>query len=131
LHVWRRYSDSREGIIGWNEQDYRDRVAQATSEACAAQPGEVAEADVDRETAMQSAVEELANRNAERGFSANAWDLQACQTLERYEARIERRLRKLITQLQTFQTRRSGSKRRRAEPLVMQERSNKANLENE
>ena len=130
LHLWRRYSDSREGIIGWNEQDYRDRVAKVTSEDRAAQPGPVAEDDVNRQTSTPG-VEELANRNAERGLSANAWDLQACQTLERYEARIERRLRKLISQLEARQARRSRSGRPRSEPLVMQKRSNKANSEAE
>ena len=79
---------------------------------------------------MLRSVNGLAERNIERGLSAHAWDLQACIRLERYEARIERRLRKTIVQLQVRQaSRRSAISQPINDnaPTRNKKRSNKAN----
>jgi hypothetical protein len=98
--ILQRYGSSSESIVGYDEGKFRDGVTQATQNRYASS---VAGAPTQDRAALTEEIQQKAERNIENGLSARAWTLEGVLLLNRYEAKLDRRLRQLLAELEQFQ----------------------------
>ena len=99
-HSIRRYGYPSENIVGYDEQEFRDGVTKATQNRYAAV---LATATAQDRTALAKEIQQKAERNIENGLSSRAWYVEGRLTLSRYEGKLERRLTKLLAELEKRQ----------------------------
>jgi hypothetical protein len=85
-------------VFGYNEQQYRNRIEQAVA---------LNHADVSpgASPSAHQEIERLVDRTIEDGLDGYAWRTDSSD-LSRYEARLDRRLRKLMAELNAYKRQR-------------------------
>jgi hypothetical protein len=91
-YIWHRYAQSRDGIPGYDEKEFRARVEDATAERYAPAPPPASAQD-------RVAIE--ADRIVEDGLFGHSWHTDTSD-LSRYEAQLDRRLKKLMDELNRY-----------------------------
>ena len=101
-HMWNRYAMPPAGIYGYDEQQFRDRVVQAVAleHASSSAGNSASSADED--------IKQLTDRIVEDGLHGYAWRTDSSD-LSLYEATLDRRLRKLLADLNAYKRQSAGA----------------------
>ena len=97
--VW-RYAYTTENIVGYDHQSLCDGITKAVEERYAAA---LAKAPASDRAALRKEIQQEAQCHIENAASARSWRWEIRNDLSRYEQKLDRRLRKLLAELETRQ----------------------------